>query len=467
MAWHLSVQVDRASVVPLTAQLQNGIKDMIEDRVLHPGARLPSSRQLALDLGLSRSVVVEAYEQLIAEGYLDAVRGSGTHVTRQLPATAAEPSLLDPSPVPEVRWDMRVGIANLSNFPRQEWLNSYTKVLQNVGRDGVDYPPVAGIAELRNELAGYLGRVRSVRTTPGHVMVTAGFAQGLALLAASFQHLGIHELAIEEPGHSGQRRFILDTGLSPVPVPVDAEGLVVEALARTGVRAVLVTPAHQFPTGVTLSAARKAQLLRWAQEVDAWIIEDDYDGEFWFDRRARPPALQESDPERVVYAGTTSKVLVPGLRLGWLAIPPKIFPLMERVRSRQDQGSDTLTQLAFADLMRGGLLDRHLRRVRSRYRSRSEALAAAVGRHLPQARMNGSAAGLHSYALLPPGTDEAALVRGALRRSVLVRGSQQFRFGSASAGRPALLLGYGSLPLSGITEAVAAIGAAYEELGRG
>ncbi|MEU0657795.1 MULTISPECIES: PLP-dependent aminotransferase family protein [Streptomyces] len=466
MAWHLSVQVDRDSVVPLTAQLQNAIKDMVEDRVLHPGARLPSSRQLAQDLGLSRSVVVEAYEQLIAEGYLDAVRGSGTHVTRQLPAGAGEASLLDPRPAPEARWDLRVGIANLSNFPRQEWLTSYTKVLQNVGRDGVDYPPVAGIAELRNELAGYLGRVRSVRTEPGHIMVTAGFAQGLALLCSSFQHQGIHELAIEEPGHNGQRRFILDTGMRPVPVPVDEEGLIVEALARTGARAVLVTPAHQFPTGVTLSPARRQELLRWARETDGWVIEDDYDGEFWFDHQARPAALQEGDPERVVYAGTTSKVLVPGLRLGWLAIPPRMFPLMERVRSRQDQGSDTLTQLAFADLMRGGLLDRHLRRVRSRYRSRSEALAAAVREHLPDARLNGSAAGLHSYALLPPGTDEAALVQGALRRSVLVRGGQQFRFGGPP-GRPGLLLGYGSLPLTGISEAVAAIGAAYEELKRG
>ncbi|MBT2510089.1 PLP-dependent aminotransferase family protein [Streptomyces sp. ISL-98] len=463
MAWHLAVQVDRDSAVSLTTQLQDAIKGMVEDRVLHPGTRLPSSRQLAQDLGLSRSVVVEAYEQLIAEGYLDAVRGSGTHVTRQLPEGAGSPSLLDPRPAPAVRWDLRVGIANLSNFPRQEWLSSYTKVLQNVGREGVDYPPVAGIPELRNELSGYLGRVRSVRTEPAHVMVTAGFAQGLALLCSSFQHLGIHELAIEEPGHNSQRRFILDTGIRPVPVPVDEEGLVVEELARTGVRAVLVTPAHQFPTGVTMSAKRKEELLRWAEEVDGWIIEDDYDGEFWFDRQARPPAVQDGDPERVIYAGTTSKVLVPGLRLGWLAIPPKLFPLMDRVRSRQDQGSDTLTQLAFADLMHGGLLDRHLRRVRSRYRSRSEAMAAAVREHLPDARMSGSAAGLHSYALLPQGTDEAALVQGALRRSVLVRGGQQFRFGGP-AGRPALLLGYGSLPLSGISEAVAAIGEAYDEL---
>ncbi|MDH6225209.1 MULTISPECIES: PLP-dependent aminotransferase family protein [Streptomyces] len=465
MAWHLSVQVDRDSAVPLTTQLQNAIKVRIEDRVLQPGVRLPSSRQLAQDLRLSRSVVVEAYEQLIAEGYLDAVRGSGTRVTRKLTEGGGYAPLLDSRPAAQSRWDLRVGIANLSNFPRQEWLNSYTKVLQNVGREGMDYPPVAGIAELRNELAGYLGRVRSVHTEPGQVMVTAGFAQGLALLSDSLKRLGIHELAIEEPGHNGQRRFILDTGMTPVPVPVDDEGLVVEALERTGARAVLVTPAHQFPTGVMLSPARRARLLAWARERDGWIIEDDYDGEFWFEPGGRPAALQEGDPERVVYAGTTSKVLVPGLRLGWLAIPPRLYPLLERVRSRQDQGSDTLTQLAFAELMRSGLLDRHLRRVRSRYRSRREALAAAVRESLPEARLSGCAAGLHSYAVLPPGTDEAAVVHGALRRSVLVRGGQQFRFGGPP-GPPALILGYGSLPLTGIAEAVAAIGEAYEEARR-
>lgn len=297
-------------------------------------------------------------------------------------------------------------------------------------------------------------------------MVTAGFAQGLALLSDSLQRLGIHELAIEEPGHSGQRRFILDTGLTPLPVPVDEEGLIVEALERSGARAVLVTPAHQFPTGVMMSPERRKQLLAWARARDGWIIEDDYDGEFWFDRGIRPTALQEGDPERVVYAGTTSKVLVPGLRLGWLAIPPKLYPLMERVRSRQDQGSDTLTQLAFAELMRSGLLDRHLRRVRSRYRSRREALAAAVHESLPEARIIGCAAGLHSYAVLPPGTDEAAVVHGALRRSVLVRSGAAFRFGGPP-GEPGLLLGYGSLPLTGISEAVAAIGASYEEARRG
>ncbi|WNI31119.1 PLP-dependent aminotransferase family protein [Streptomyces sp. ITFR-6] len=466
MAWYLSVQVDRDSAVPLTAQLQNAIKSRVEDRVLHPGSRLPSSRQLALDLGLSRSVVVEAYEQLIAEGYLDAVRGSGTLVARKLPESVGDTSLLDSRPATSARWDLRVGIANLSNFPRQEWLNSYTKVLQNVGREGMDYPPVAGIAELRNELSAYLGRVRSVHAEPGQVMVTAGFAQGLALLADSFQRLGIHELAIEEPGHNGQRRFILDTGITPVGVPVDEEGLIVEALERSGARAVLVTPAHQFPTGVMMSPERRQQLLAWARARDGWIIEDDYDGEFWFDRGARPTALQEGDPERVVYAGTTSKVLVPGLRLGWLAIPPKLYPLMERVRSRQDQGSDTLTQLAFAELMRSGLLDRHLRRVRSRYRSRREALAAAVHESLPEARLIGCAAGLHSYAVLPPGTDEAAVVHGAQRRSVLVRSGRQFRF-SGMPGAPGLLLGYGSLPLTGISDAIEAIGASYREAARG
>ncbi|MEU3395572.1 PLP-dependent aminotransferase family protein [Streptomyces filamentosus] len=465
MAWDLSVQVDRESSVPLTAQLRGAIRAHVEDRVLHPGARLPSSRRLALDLGISRRVVVEAYEQLIAGGYLEAVRGSGTRVARTLPEGDGGACLLEERRDTGARWDLRVGNANLSNFPREEWLQCYGKAVRDVGREGLDYPPVAGVPELRNELAGYLGRVRSVRTEPARTMVTAGFAQGLALVSQALQRLGVHRIAVEAPGHNGQRLFVQETGMVPVPVPVDEEGLDVGELYRTGVRAVLVTPAHQFPTGVVLSPERRRRLVDWARERDGWIVEDDYDGEFWFDHRDRPAALQEGDPDRVVYAGTTSKALVPGLRLGWLALPPGLHPLVERARSRQDLGSDALTQLAFAELVRSGLLDRHLRRVRARYRSRREALAGAVRRSLPDARLVGCAAGLHSFALLPPGTDEAAVVEGARRRSVLVRGGGEFRFGGPPGplGGPALLLGYGSLPLGGIDDAVAAVGAAYEE----
>ncbi|MER5865546.1 PLP-dependent aminotransferase family protein [Kitasatospora sp. NPDC002040] len=351
---------------------------------------------------------------------------------------------------------------NVTNFPRIEWLACYRTVLAAAGRDELDYPPVAGLPALCDALAGYLGRVRGVRGSAETVMVTAGFAQGLSLLCEALPKLGIRKLAIEDPGHNGQRRFIEECGMHSVPVRVDREGVDVAHLAATGARAVLVTPAHQYPTGVTMSAQRRRALIRWAQDVDGLIIEDDYDGEFWFDRRSRPSALQGMAPDQVVYAGTASKTLVPGLRLGWLVIPPHLAAMLSRIRSRHDLGSDGITQCAFAELITSGMLDRHLRRVRSRYRSRREAFTQAVELHLPQARVTGSSAGLHAYLQLPPDINESALVEAALARSVLVHGGSRYQFAPGERP-PALVVGYSTLPLAGISESMYAIRDAVDE----
>ncbi|MFI6206339.1 PLP-dependent aminotransferase family protein [Streptomyces sp. NPDC051041] len=459
MALHMSVEIVRDSEVSLTAQIQRFIKKEIAEGILHPGTRLPSSRALADDLDVSRSVVVEAYGQLVAEGYLEAVRGAGTRVVPHLDRPAVVPALLDADRAPATRWDLRTGGRNLPAFPRREWLACYQLVVNAASPADHDYPPLAGEPALRTELAHYLGRSRGVRAHPDLIMVVAGFGQALGLLCAVLPGHGVDRLAVEDPAHPGQRRFLRESGLHPVPVPVDEEGIDVEALAATGVRAVLVTPAHQFPTGVVLSARRREALIRWARDVGGWIVEDDYDGGLWYERSPRPLALQRLAPDRVVYAGTASKTLAPGLRLGWLAVPGDLMDPLLRGRARHDLGTETLTQLAFAELLHSGMFDRHLRRLNAHCRDRREALDEAVRRHLPGARVAGRAAGHHAYVQLPRHVDEAALVSAALGRSVLVRGASAYH-ARPRRDAPALVVGHTHLPRSGVTEAVRAIGTA-------
>ncbi|AKN72329.1 GntR family transcriptional regulator [Streptomyces sp. PBH53] len=465
MPWQTLIDVTRDAPVPLTAQIQGTIRQEIAEGTLRPGVRLPSSRQLAEDLRVSRSVVVEAYGQLIAEGYLEALRGSGTWISQHLPPSAV-PTLLDDGVVPDVRWDLRPGTIDGTAFPQREWLAAYQQALTGAGGRELGYPPLSGATALRTELAGYLGRTRGVRTTPRQIMVTSGFAQVLSLLGAALPRLGIDALGMEDPCHHRQRQFVAEAGLRVRSVPVDEDGIDVDALARTGARAVLVTPAHQFPTGATLSTERRAALVRWAEDVDGFVVEDDYDGELWFDETPRPLALQRLCPDRVLYAGTASKSLSPALRLAWIAVPPRLTSLLEQTRARRDLGSEILTQLAFTELLASGGFDRHLRRRRARLRARRLLLERAVRSHLPDARILGAAAGLHAYVELPRHVDEPRLVAAALHRSVLVRGGAHFRHGTRPAP-PALVIGCAAVPGAALPEAVAAIGRARADLPSG
>ncbi|MGC4978087.1 PLP-dependent aminotransferase family protein [Streptomyces sp. DT199] len=453
MSLHMAVEVVRDSEVSLTAQIQRFIKGEIAAGSLHAGTRLPSSRRLADDLDVSRSVVVEAYGQLVAEGYLEAVQGAGTRVVGHLAGQPVVPALLREDRVPGARWDLRPGGGNLPDFPRREWLSCYERALRSAAPSAHAYPPLAGAPGLRLELAQYLGRARGVRATAEGLAVVGGFSQALGLLCGVLRRDGVDAIGVEDPGHPGQRQFLLERGVRPVPLPVDEAGLDVTALAATGLRAVLVTPAHQFPTGVTLSPDRREHLVRWARDVGGLIVEDDYDGGLWYEPGPRPLALQRLEPDHVVYAGTASKLLAPGLRLGWLAAPPGLLDRLLRERARHDLGTESLTQLAFAELLRGGLFDRHLRRLNARARTRRHALEEAVRRHLPDAEVLGRAAGLHAYVRLPRHTDETALVAGALLRSVVVRGGAAFH-ARPRGGAPALVVGHAHLPRSGITEAV-------------
>ena len=466
VSWRLHVTISRDSALPLRDQLRGAIQEKIKTGVLRPGQRLPSSRQLANDLGLARSVVVETYQQLEAEGYLSSVPRSGTRVAELalngmvndlIPlAGEAEPELPGCFPV---RWDLRVGLADTRNFPRRDWMASLRQAVQHATPAQLEYPPVSGIEDLRVALASYLGRVRAVRTLPEHLMITAGFAQGLSVVCQMVGERGQDALAVEDPGHPSERRFIEGMGLRSVPIPVDEEGLDIAALEASGVRAVLLTPAHQFPTGVVLSSDRRAALVAWARRVGGVIIEDDYDGEFWFDGADRPPSLQSLAPDCVIYGGSVSKTLAPGLRLGWLAIPGPLMAAMESARMSRDLGIDTICQVAYTWFIESGRLDRHLLVVNKRYSQHRSALASALSAELPGAQVIGRAAGLHCTLRLPDGMDEHRVTASASRHGVVVRGASAC---SCVVPPPAasLIIGYANYHPDSLASAMRALAAA-------
>jgi GntR family transcriptional regulator/MocR family aminotransferase len=369
----------------------------------------------------------------------------------------------EPGPGQAIRWDLRVGQADVSSFPRGDWSTCLQRVVRHASGAQLDYPPAAGVPELRAELASYLGRVRAVLTRPEQMMVTSGFAQGLSLLCHLLREQGHDSIAVEDPGHPSERRFIEGIGLRVVAIPVDGEGMDVDALAASRCRAVLVTPAHQFPTGAVLSPRRRAALVAWAQRRHGLVIEDDYDGEFWYGGAGRPAGLQPLDPDRVAYGGSASKSLAPGLRLGWLAVPAPLMPALERIRRRHDLGVSTIDQYAYTMLIQSGRLDRHLRRINKRYRERREALVRAVATGLPGARVTEPAAGLYSFVALPDHIDEAALVPAARRQGVLVQGVGHFACERPppSAG---LIVEHAKHPPDSLAAAVAALGRAARSL---
>ncbi|WP_265445377.1 PLP-dependent aminotransferase family protein [Flexivirga meconopsidis] len=463
MSWHMTLEVDRSAVDSLTHQVQQAIRSRIENDLLPAGSRLPSTRQLAADLGISRSVAVEAYEQLTAEGFLLCRRGSGTLVADQgaeKPAGAIR--ALTPA---RIRWDLRCKRGPVPDFPHAEWLGCYRTALAAAGESELGYVDPDGSPRLREVLARYLARVRVAAATVESVTITAGFAQGISLISQVLQDRGLRQVGMEEPCSAAVRTFLQRGGLEPVPVPLTRAGLDMRRLRESGVRAVVVSPAHQFPTGQTMSGEGRAALVEWAREVDGWIVEDDYDGDLWLDAASRTVALHALDPERVIYGGTTSMTMAPGLRLGWLVVPEALREEMAAVRRVRDLGVDTLQQCALAEFVTSGLFDRHLRRVRLRYRSRRELFVSALHRHFPHAQLTGNAAGVHAQLLLPRWMDEADFVAAAARRGVQVDGGAHFWAHTASP--PAsLILSYAGVSASGLGDAVTELGLAAQAMDR-
>jgi GntR family transcriptional regulator/MocR family aminotransferase len=335
--------------------------------------------------------------------------------------------------------DLSPGVPDLSGFPRAAWLRAERLVLERASVADLGYGDPRGTAALRTELAGWLARTRGLRTGPGDIIVVTGVAQALALLARVLRRHGHREIAVEDPGSRGARDDLAYWGLRPVPVPVDEHGLDVSELARGDARAVLLTPAHQFPTGVVLAPQRRRDLLDWAAGAGAVIVEDDYDAEYRYDR-APVPALHASAPGLVAYAGSTSKTLAPGMRLGWLIPPPGLHAGLVEAKYASDLGSPALPQLVLARLIASGELEQHIRLVRKRQRSRRDALLLALREHLPGARVQGIAAGLHLLVTFPglAGSD-ADLAEEILATGVLVHPLSWHR---QRPGVPGIVLGY-------------------------
>jgi len=459
----LLLAIDRASAEPLHRQLERALRDAVRSGRLAPGATLPSTRALAAESGVSRGIAVEAYEQLVAEGYLETRAGGTTRVAR---AAAFRPVLPRPTQPVQYEIDFRPGRPDLEAFPREAWLRSLRRTLTSAPAARLGYLDGRGIPELRVELATYLNRVRGTVADPDDIVVSTGFAQGIWLIATILRSDGARRFALEDPSLGDSAHIIGTTGLQVVPIPVDEGGLRVDLLDEAGVAGVLVTPAHQYPTGRVLSPERRAALLTWADRRGGLIVEDDYDAEYRYDREPIG-ALQGLRPDRVIYAGSASKVLAPGLRLGWLVAPSELATRLAATKKSIDQGSPAIDQLAFADFIARGELDRHLRRMRPIYRRRRDVLLAALARHLPELRPVGAAAGLHILAWLPPDLDPEAIVGAAAAAGIgigsLAPGAAVGT--TAMPGTPGgLVFGYGIIRERGIDDGLTRLAAVMAEL---
>ncbi|QXJ20986.1 PLP-dependent aminotransferase family protein [Actinomadura graeca] len=457
----LLLRLDRGATGTLRGQLEAGLREAICTGRLKAGERLPSSRELARQLGVSRGLVQECYGQLTAEGYLCARTGSATRVApvrvHTEPGAGTAPAPPAVPPVRGLRVDFAAGVPDLASFPRGDWSWAQREAARTMPAAGFGYGDPRGSEVFRDVLAGYLRRVRAAVAEPENIVACAGFAQGLNLVLGVLARRGVRRVAFEDPGYGdGATMAAADrAGVEAVPVPVDGGGLDVAALAASGARAVVVTPAHQWPTGVVLAPDRRRALADWACERNAVIVEDDYDAEFRYDREP-VGALQGLAPGRVVALGTVSKSLAPALRLGWILCPPSLAGAVAESKRLDDRGSPVLDQLALAALIESGRYGRHLRHMRAVYAGRRAALVEALARHAPDVPLTGLDAGFHAVAHLPPGADERQIVGAARRRFVGLYGMSTYR-ASGAAEPPALVLGFGDLTATAIRDGVAEV----------
>jgi len=470
----LLVRLDRSASRPLRAQLEASLREAIRGGRLRAGERLPSSRELARELGVSRGLVQDCYGQLLAEGYLTSRTGSATRVAdisaqqagdqsvagRAVKPTASPPGR-HPSEPPLIA-DFQLGVPDLSSFPRTDWAWAIKQACTQAASADLGYGDPHGSSVLREVLAGYLRRVRAAAASPARMIISTGLAQGINLvLRALARESGVTCVAFEDPGYGSARadetvRAARAMGIGVTYVPVDEQGLVVSELAASAAQAVVVTPAHQSPTGVVLSPPRRHALTDWARRGDGYVIEDDYDSEFRYDKEP-VGALQGLAPDRVFLLGTASKALAPAVRLGWVHAPSPLASAVAGEKEMSDRGSCTLDQLALAILLTTGRYDRHLRRMRTVYAARRTALTGAFARHVPRVQLTGLAAGFHAVAPLPPGADETAVIAAARERRVGLHGIGAYRGNPDNAAPPALVMGFGNVRERAIEPAIAGV----------
>jgi GntR family transcriptional regulator/MocR family aminotransferase len=437
--------------------VMDAIRDAIRTGRLVPGTRLPSSRALAADLGVARNTVARAYAELIAEGWLTAQHGSSTLVSQR--SAEAIRSVAAPATRPSSRrldHDLRPGHPDLSSFPRTEWSRAVTRALKAAPFEAFGYADPHGRPELRHALAEYLARARGVRAKPSNIIVCTGAAEGLSLVANALSGAGMAAVAVEEFGLPAQRETITRTGMRCPPMTVDAQGGDIAALdGMPDVGSVLLTASHQFPLGMPLHSDRRAAVVDWARRTGSVIIEDDYDGEFRYDR-SPVGALHGVDPDHVVYMGTTSKSLAPGLRLGWLVLPDRLVEPVVRQKGETEETSGFVEQLAMAEFITSGSYDRHIRTMRAEYRRRREQLVAAVARCSPKTRVTGMPAGLH--VMLELAGDESAQARRLAWRRLGVEGLDHYRHPEAGhRERDGVVIGYAAPAPSAWSAALAAL----------
>ena len=449
----LLLRLDRTLPEPLGSQLERELREAIRSGRLGTGERLPSSRALAGELGVSRGLVLDCYQQLQAEGYLTTRTGSATRVAGGAYLQPAPP--VQAAPPSRLVVDFRPGLPDLSSFPRRDWLWALREAAREAPTDMFGYGDPRGSAALREVLAAYLRRVRGAVADPERLVICSGFAQGLNLILRVLARQGVRRVAVEDPGDLDQPAIAARAGLQAVPVRVDQEGVDVASLAASDARAVVLTPAHQSPTGVVLAAQRRQALVAWANERDATIIEDDYDAEFRYDREP-VGAVQGLAPDRVALLGTVSKSLAPAMRLGWIVCPAALAEAIAQEKDLEDRGSPWLDQLALATLVQSGRYDRHLRRMRASYARRRTTLVDAVTEHAPQVELHGLAAGFHAVAHLPDSLSEPAVVSAAGARSIGLYGMSRYR-SSGAISPPQLVLGFGNLREGAIAQGITTI----------
>ncbi|MEU0301732.1 PLP-dependent aminotransferase family protein [Streptomyces sp. NPDC006175] len=441
----------------LRSGLMNALREAVRTGRLTPGTRLPSSRMLAVDLGVARNTVADAYAELVAEGWLTARQGSGTRVAQRADA-----------PGPAVRGaggrqvrrrpvhNLMPGSPDLSAFPRAEWLKAARRALTAAPDAAFGYDDPQGRSELRNVLADYLARARGVYAGPERIVICSGFVHGLTLMGKVLRRREVRAAAVESYGLDIHRNLLADTGLRTPCLPVDELGARTGKLGGApGVGAVLLTPAHQFPTGVPLHPDRRAAAVDWARSSGGLILEDDYDGEFRYDRQP-VGALQGLDPERVVYMGTASKSLAPGLRLAWMVLPEGLVDEVCDAKGGFDWMSAAPDQLTLAELIASGAYDRHVRAMRLRYRRRRDQLVEALAERAPDFEVSGIAAGLHAVLELPEGTEQS-VVQAATWQGLALERLSRFRHQDAAPGRDGLVIGYGTPSESGWAGALDAL----------
>ncbi len=444
----------------LRACLERTLRDAIREGSLRAGVELPASRRLATQLGVSRGVTSDAYAELEAQGYL-LITARRRPVVAQVPG-ARRPAREPPEPTPRPpRFDLTPTTPDVTLFPRRQWAAAMAAAIREAPAAALDYGDPRGSLVLREKLADELGRTRGVICEPHQVIVVQGATQGVDLtlraLRASHGARGVR-IAVEDPSLDRQHEQIVALDLELVGQPVDRDGLIVDGLAAD---AVIVSPAHQFPTGAVLSGARRRELLAWSRETGGLIIEDDYDAEFRYDREP-VRALQGLHPDGVIYAGTTSKTLAPALRIGWLVVPEPLVERLSEIKALLDDLSPTLGQLALAHMLERGHYQRHIRRTRGVYRARRDRLAAALAAHFPGLSVFGVAAGLSVMLELPAGTDDRGLERTALEAGVRLEALSRYTI--EDRGRSGLVIGYGRVHEAAIGPAVAALHRATAEL---